>query len=279
MQRPLAKAALEHYADFGHSAIYVVKVQDLISRLGREIAEPALLALIRQLIYASREDLIPEFRSYAATLSAWREEKGGGNGRLPKAADFFDLSARQAMQRCLDYKNAVPDLYNALLGAAAANLLHFDRNVELRCDNKVDDNVGWLSFTHAITFANAVRRICTQYPDLWPQGLLQMACFVGRNNAYVDRRQAVDAWRVPDAEEFFKHEGRGLFDHGQFEYIVAGHLVKVLMAAREEVRAAPEAPWVEDLLAAVNRFFHTPIKRKHVLRTMRQSRKFVSLEG
>ena len=37
--------------------------------------------------------------------------------------------------------------------------------------------------------------------------------------------------------------------------------------------------WRGDLLAALNRFIHTPIKRKHVLRTMQQSREFVAREG
>ncbi len=279
IDRPLAQAALAHYSDFGHSAIYVVKIQDLVERLGISVAEPLFLALIRQLTYAFREDLIPEFRDYGPTLDAWRTQGSSGGAVAPKASDFRGLSARQAMAKCLAFKEDPRALFDALLGAAAWNLLHFDRGVEQRSDNNVDDNVGWLSFTHAITFANAVRVLCDRHPDLWPQGLLQMACFVGRNNAYVDGDQDVSGWNVPEPAAFFAAEGRALFDHGQFEYIVACHLVKVLAAARQEVEANPNAPWVSDLTASVNRFFHTPIKRKHVIRTMRQSRKFVALEG
>ena len=279
LDRPLSRAALAHYADFGHSAIYVVKIQDLIRRLGRTVAEPLLLALVRQQIYAFREDLIPEFRDYGPTLKIWRGSEAGENERAPEAADFRGLSARQAMAKCLRFKADPRALYDALLGAASWNMLHFDRKAEQRSDNNVDDNISWLSFTHAITFANGVRRICERHPDLWPQGLLQMACFVGRNSAYVDGDQDVSDWQVDDPAAFFETEGRRLFDHGQFEYIVACHLVKVLMAARNEAEASPYAPWVSDLTAAVNRFFHTPIKRKHVIRTMRQSRKFVALEG
>ena len=51
------------------------------------------------------------------------------------------------------------------------------------------------------------------------------------------------------------------------------------LGARQEWQAAPKAPWVGDLTAALNRFLNTPLKRKHVLRTARQSQRFVKLEG
>src|SRR3546814_3305282 len=57
-------------------------------------------------------------------------------------------------------------------------------------DKPVSHNVGWLDFTHALTFGNAVRVLCGRYPRLWPQGLLQIACFVGRNAGFTDK--AVD---------------------------------------------------------------------------------------
>ena len=47
----------------------------------------------------------------------------------------------------------------------------------------------------------------------------------------------------------------------------------------EEIRARPDAPWVPVLAAAVNRFFQSRIKRKHVMRTAKQSVAFVAAEG
>ena len=85
--------------------------------------------------------------------------------------------------------------------------------------------------------------------------------------------------RVAEPEAFFKASGRALFDHGQFDYLVAAHLVKTWTAAHQGWETAPDAPWNDDLHAALNRFMHTPLKRKHVLRTARQSRRFVKLEG
>ena len=71
----LMRGALSHYADFGHSLIYVVKAGRLIERLGMRIAEPLLLSLTRSLIYSRREDRIPEFRHYAQALAAWGAAK------------------------------------------------------------------------------------------------------------------------------------------------------------------------------------------------------------
>ncbi len=275
----LARAALAHYADFGHSAIYVLKTGQLIEHLGPEVSEALLQALVRALIYASREDLIPEFKDYGRVLDAWPEAARVKNkNTAPAAADFIGQGVRGALERCLDFAGDPQGLYKALLGAAAWNLLHFDRAVEARNDGPISDNVGWLDFTHALTFANAVRRLCGRTPELWPQGLLQIACFIGRNAAYVDKDLDTGPWRVEEPEAFFAATADRLFDHGQFEYIVAAHQIKTFMAAREEALAAPEAPWGGDLLAAVNRLLNTPIKRRFTLRTARQSLDFVARE-
>ncbi len=279
LEPTLAAAALAHYADFGHSLIYVYKTGQLIDRLGPAAVEPLVLALVRSLVYAFREDLIPEFRHYARALAAWQvtADGKGADAEAPSAADFTGLSIKQALDRVAGSAAAERDLYDALLGAAAWSLKYFDRRVEFRTDGPVSQNAGWLDMTHSITFANAVRALCGRYPALWPQGLLQMACFVGRNNGYVDAQQDLVEWEVATPAAFFHESRRGLFDHGQFEYIVSAHLLKLLTAAQEEVMAAPEAPWVPDLLAGVNRFLHTPIKRKHAIRTARQSLDFVAL--
>ncbi len=277
LEAPLAVAALAHYADFGHSAIYVYKTGQLIARLGQEVEEPLLLALVRSLVYAFSEDLIPEFRDYGRVLADWPKDPAVGE-MAPRSEDFIGLSTRAALERCLDFTADPEALYRALLGAAAWNLLHFDRRIEARNDRPVQDNVGWLSFTHAITFANAVRNLCRRHPQLWPRALLQMACFLGRNTPYVDREFDVAPWRVADGQAFFDQTAETLLDHGQFEYIVACHLLKTVMAAREEWLAAPDAPWQGDLLAGLDRLLNTPIKRKFTLRTARQSLDFVARE-
>ncbi|HMB75043.1 MAG TPA: Rieske (2Fe-2S) protein, partial [Kiloniellaceae bacterium] len=71
----LAEAALAHYADFGHSAIYLYKTGQLLARLGEASAEPLLLSLVRSLIFATREDLLPEFRGYDERLATWPHDR------------------------------------------------------------------------------------------------------------------------------------------------------------------------------------------------------------
>ena len=283
LELPLAEAALAHYADFGHSAIFVVKTGALIERLGPAVAEPLLLALVRSLTYAFREDLIPEFRAFGPALEAWPDAPPP-SGSPPRAEDFIGLATPAALARAGEFAADPPGLHRALLGAAGWQMLHFDAARVARNDRPVQDNVNWLDFTHAVTFGNAVGALCARHPGLWPRGLLQMACFVGRNLPYVDPDLDVAEWRV-DGEEatFFEAAAARLLDHGQPEYILSGHLLKTFMAVRAETdlesgaltrEAGPRA----DLLAAFNRLQNTPIKRKFTLRGARQSLDFVARE-
>ena len=275
LEGPLAEAALAHYQDFGHSLIYVQKTGELIDRLGPEAAEPLLLSLVRSLVYATREDLIPEFRAYGPALTAW-----DGEGAAPVAAeDLLGLSVPKVLARVNASSGDRRALYDALLGAAAWQFLHFDTEIMYATDRPVSQNVNWLDFSHAITFANAVRSLCGRHPHLWPQGLLQIACFLGRNAGFVDRDLDTAPWQVGDPGGFLDRALKGVLDHGQFEYIVAVHHVKLLSAVKAEVTAAPEAPWVPVMLAAMNRFLQSPFKRKHTLRTARQALGFVAAEG
>ncbi len=287
LEAPLAEAALAHYADFGHSAIFVVKTGALIERLGPSVAEPLLLALVRSLVYSFREDLIPEFRAYGSALESWPGEPPSGSapvGAPPRAADFTGLKTPAALARAADFAADPAALHRALLGAAGWQMLHFDAVRVARNDRPVQDNVNWLDFTHPVTFGNAVGILCARHPVLWPRGLLQMACFVGRNAPYVDPDLDVAEWRVDGGESaFFEAAAARLLDHGQPEYILSGHLLKTFMAVRAETglesgaltrQAGPRA----DLLAAFNRLQNTPIKRKFTLRGARQSLDFVARE-
>lgn len=275
LEEPLAEAALAHYNDFGHSLIYVLKTGELIDRLGPASAEPLLLSLVRSLVYATREDLIPEFRAYAPALAAW----DGAGGAPVAAADLLGLSVPKVLERVNRSSGDRRALYDALLGAASWQFLHCDTRLMEAVDKPVSHNVSWLDFSHAITFGNAVRTICGRYPRLWPQGLLQIACFIGRNAGFVDKAVDEKAWRVKDGGAFLDAALKGLLDHWQQEYIVSIHHVKLMSAVKAEITAAPDAPWAPTLLAGLNRFLHEPLRRKHPLRTARQAMDFVAAEG
>jgi nitrite reductase/ring-hydroxylating ferredoxin subunit len=270
------EAALAHYAGFGHCAIYTLKAGQLIERLGDEAAEPVLLALTRMLVRARREDLLPEFRGYAGALAAW----DGGGHAAARMEDFVGLSIEGTLRRTLASSGRpMRELFDALLGAAASNLLHFDTAFDSATDNVIADNVGWLDFTHALTFANACRHLCDERPDLWPRAALQLALFIGRNRKYIGAGEDAARWHVADRRAFFAAATKALYDHGIPEPIVACHRLKVVCAVADELAAAPDAPWADTICAAVNRYLNMPMKRHHGLRLAAQALDFVGREG
>ena len=276
-ERGFSRAALAHYAAFGHCIIYVTKAGRLIERLGDRVAAPLLFSLARHTLFSRREDQIPEFRNYATALDAWGKER---NGTAPEAGEFKGLNAKNAMALAARHGSGDPAaLYRALLEANAGNMLRYDMSYQRQTHMNIRDNVGWLDFTHAITFANAARQTCDKYPELWLQTLLQMACFSGRNDAYTGDTQDDDQWRVDDADDFFDAGVDGLFDHGRDEYIVSVHYVKTLLAAREEVRSGAAGHATDTVLASLNRLVNSPLTLKHVRRTAHQAMEFVVLDG
>ncbi|PIW28186.1 MAG: hypothetical protein COW30_08185 [Rhodospirillales bacterium CG15_BIG_FIL_POST_REV_8_21_14_020_66_15] len=271
----LARAALAHYQDFGHSLIYVYKTGQLVEALGPEgVYEPLLLMLVRSLALATREDLIPQFRAYGEVLAA----AGPSGTDVPASGDLRAGRLRPILEAVAGGLGRPLDTYDAVMEAASWQMLHFDTRYQDHTDLPLSKNVGWLSFTHALTFGNAVRATCTRVPELWPRGLLQMGCFLGRNAGFVDPDLDGGAWAVADGAAFLEESRLGLFDHGQFEYVVAAHLVKLVQAMAEERAARPDAPWLPLGLAAVKRFLNAPLKRKHALRTARQAIDFVAGE-
>jgi nitrite reductase/ring-hydroxylating ferredoxin subunit len=272
----LAEAALAHYADFGHSLIYAVKTAALARRVGPGSAETLLLMLARSLVYATREDLLPEFRDYAARLRSWGESTA--DPPPPDAALLRRAGPKAAMALVAGWGAAFPPerIFEVLIEAASWTMLHVDDRALTRTDAKLADNIGWLDFTHALTFAEAAERALARRPDLWPNVLLQLACFVGRNAAYADLEFDAGPHRVADIPGFLDAAVALLFDHGRDEFIVSVHLAKTLLAARALIGDHPRlAPIVA---AALHRFLNAPMKRRHVLRTAVQMRDLVAEE-
>jgi len=272
----LASAALAHYAGFGHSLIYVAKTVELTRRLGAPMAEPLLCLLARNLVYARREDLLPEFRDYAVRLADW--------GQAAPPCPPLDCAALRAMApksalavvAAWGARHPPERIFDVLVEAAAWSLLHADETVFTRSDGRLADNVGWLDFTHALTFAEAASIVVRRRPGLWPAVLLQIACFIGRNAGYVDPALDTGAYAVGDAEQFVADGISGLFDHGRDRFIISVHLTKTLLAGANLMRANPALAPI--LAAALNRFLHAHMKGRHVLRTARQMRELVEQE-
>ncbi len=270
MEEAFTTAALTHYNSFGHSLIYLSKVPQVLDALGSEIEPYVLLPLARHLAYTSREDLIPEFKAYRPVLEGLAQPGESDNG--PDLILPFPISTRDVFGWLeQNISSHTPErLYDALLNALAQSMLHFDTAYGFAYDRSVSGNISWLDFTHGITFSNAVRLMCGKYPKLWPQGLLQMACFLGRNSSFLDRDVREEDWRVSDSEAFFDDAFQKLMDHGFRDPIFSAHLLKTSGAVRSELPSA-SARAGDVLLAGLNRFLNSPLKTKHGRRLARQA--------
>lgn len=275
LQSALERVSLQHYQDFGHSPIYCDKSFELLFRFDGDAAEDVILPLVRSFCMGTREDLIPEFRTYASALAGWSVE----GTRVPDV----DAFRKAGVAACLDMigraGGQTDALYEVLMQAVAEQMLHFDAAYRVQTDRPVQDNIDWLDFTHAVTHLNAVRKIAGRQPALWANGLLQTGCFLGRNTNYVDWTQDGSKWRVDDPDRFFDAVFEQLLDHGEPVYIFPVHVLKLATAVREEIARKPDAKFVPTLLAALNRFVNEPVKRKHARRDAIQAVKFVEAQG
>lgn len=164
----------DHFTDFGHPLIYIVKAMELT----RADDDPGRLAdlafgLLDDLLYATREDTLPYWGRYQRRLEAWAPKLDGWWARQAGATHVpawngaalrdavLDGSADQACdqleQAC---ERGVPTVEIArwLVAAGAHRLLRF--HVPLDADPGVAEN--WLWATHRFTFAAAVRHAVTR---------------------------------------------------------------------------------------------------------------------
>ena len=270
----LSRAALLHYNDFGHALIYVTKAGELIEALGNPVMEPLLISLVREFVFASREDKIPEFRAYATQLGRWGRHKS----QTADAGLWRRKSINKSLQAAVACSGNPPEeIYRALLMANAVNLLSFDIEQQDKIKVPVSGNVGWLDFTHGLTFASAVRQQCSRFPELWPQGLMQMACFNGRNAAFTTPEYDLEHWCPGDPGVRLESIIEKVLDHGEAEHIVSVHLLKTALAVRTEM-ACLDMEDARLLVAALARFIESPLKRRQARRTAHQSLQFVSRE-
>lgn len=270
----LTRAALAHYNDFGHSIIYITKFKTLVGQLGSSVMQPLLVSLVRGIIFASREDKIPEFRAYHDYLNQWGQHQ---DVKL-EASLWRKKSINKSMEAVIACSDQPAEsIFRALLLANAINLLSFDSSQQEKIYISVSGNVGWLDFTHGLTFANAIHQQCQKFPDLWPQALLQLACFNGRNSGFTTDDHDPSAISGANLDIYIDQLLNRVLDHGQGEHIVSVHLLKTTLSVREEISALEPAE-AEILVAALKRFFDSPIKRRQLRRTAHQSLQFVAKE-
>ncbi|MCA8938920.1 MAG: Rieske (2Fe-2S) protein [Planctomycetes bacterium] len=275
LEGAFTEAALAYYQDFGHALIWVQKTGEALQRLDQRAMEPLLLLLTRSLCFATREDLIPQFRHYAPSLAALTSF--GDKTKTPSINGLAMSGVPQALDWVVRHaQEHTPEaLFQALLHASAVNMVHFDTRRSLEPYQTPTNSISWLGFTHSLTFADAVRILCGRYSEFWAKGLLQMACFIGRNRPAIDETIREEDWRVSDQAAFRKTLRDKIFDHGLAEPIFSSHVLKTGLAVFQLADQASEA-CRDSLFAALNRMFSAPLKEKQVRRIAFQAIDLVS---
>lgn len=275
LEETFSRAALTHYNDFGHSLIYVTKCSEISKYLQDEEIDMALaLSLVRSLCYATREDLIPEFKLYSETLEKLNSNEHSDQRNI---SSLNKGNVNKSYEWLTNHYHLyeIKDLFDFILRKNAQNFLEFDLKYQEATDNPVTKNVGWLDFTHGITFSNAVRVTCTKYPELWSSGILQMISFYGRNAAFTDDEIPVQDWKIQHPDRFKEETIDKILDHGIAGPIFSSHVLKTAVAIFEEAEHT-SIETGEILWASLNRFLHSPLKQKHVRRLVSQGIKLVA---
>ncbi len=273
LEKVFTEAALAHYNDFGHSLIYVYKASTLSSSLKDPEVDACLFkALTRSLINTTREDLIPEFKDYQPALIELSKQSFGDKKDELSFTDLKGKRVKAALNWVLDKSKVYSEenVYRCLLLAQAHNMMTYDLNYQAATNNPVTQNVGWLDFTHALTFSNAVRALCSKYPEYWGRGLLQMSCFYGRNTFFTSPEIDPSQFEIKETKTFERDVLDKILDHGMALPIYSAHLLKTSKAIFEEGAFLNQVEKCE-LYSSLNRFLSSPLKAKHVRRMAKQA--------
>jgi nitrite reductase/ring-hydroxylating ferredoxin subunit len=284
----LSRAAGDHFYDYGHAEIFVVKGGELIERLGDDpAAAEILVALARMIAYGTREDRLPYMRAYqrlaAPHLSRLDALAAAGERDGDLEVDGFlaailegDLAAALGAVGVALESGVAPDRVALALGLAASHrLARFDPALER------DPSIGhgWLDATHLVTYADAVRETLRRRPSPEARrGLFFAARFVQHTGALDGERTGcsdgpseppgeADLWRIAFA--------------GGATPIFFAHRVKTTAAALRLHRAmdadrqlAGRRDRATPLLASL-RYLEAPIDERRNRRRAVAARRFV----
>ncbi|GHF29015.1 hypothetical protein GCM10017044_25330 [Kordiimonas sediminis] len=264
-----------HYAGFGHPVIFLQKARELVDRLGAGAEKDLMIQLSRYFVLSAREDLIPEFKSFRIHLHTTEAETIGA---LPGPETLSTYSVRELHRVTAGAIEPPQQVWETLLHAAALQLLRFKEEIQHRTDNPVGQNIGFLDFTHALTFAEAGYIHAKKRPELWHSLNLQLGCFVGRNSSFIDPNASYEDYVVADADLYLDHVTEALFDMDAGAYIYSVHRLKSIMAVKRLLPSV-SAETGRVVVAALNRYLSIPARQHHTARTVNQARATVAREG
>ena len=278
LEGSLVEAALAHYNSFGHALIYVYKAGVLANIFQEPEIDACLMkVIVRMIITSTREDNIPEFNCYKDSLKEIQNQNIGVDTSAPSLDGILNKKINGALEWTIEKAKThnFESLFRALLLLNANNMTSYNTDYQEAYDKSIAHNIGWLDFTHGLTFSNAVHVICKRYPRLWPMGILQMACFYGRNTYYTDSTINDDMFQVDDHKKFKKDTLDMILDHGIRAPIFSAHYLKTSFAIFEEGDKLNQTER-EILYRPLKRFLEFPLKTKHIRRVARQTAQLIS---
>ena len=284
----------QHHYNYGHGAIYVQKVFELLRFADDELRDILLRELALRLAYGTREDTLPYMRKSIRALdeadgslmdlaaapgheaTMWADDGDALGNALLEAGD---LPVGALLDAGLNGAG-VSGLLNVISTAASRRLLRFDIDIEL--DSTTD--FSWLDITHALTYVNAARWAWRHDPGPHTARLVMLSAFLVVDSGREERRSGVattDAGEPGDLRKSILRrddttavatalahpadkvadilELASLDDLGG-SFIVNAHLIKMAVAARAEAQATGSSlP-----LAAAARFLAAPRRERFV---------------
>jgi len=313
------RACSRHWIGFGHGLIYVTKTFDLLDAAGWQHANDLLPSLLRSLGSMTREDQVPEWLWFRRRL----DELGPGLASLHTTqkqgkADLSELLATLLDGRREAAFDGITDalrqgtqpqrIVDCLVIAASERILRFDEQID--ADPTIQN--GWLTVTHGLTYAHAVRCALNRLPESAMLSLLYFAARIINATQRLDRPKEERFRLHPDEslgtsledcdqataagrpQEALSVVANWLEQGGDISALrswaldlalsdkltrplVVGHLIKTTCAAFTEHEHLQMAGSEHALLPiqAVLRLAASPIRERHVARLTHEALRFV----
>ena len=300
----LYAALSDHFLDFGHALIYLVKSQELLDRAGDEFARDVHRGQLHGIVLGTREDTLPYMRSFSERLGEREHELDALYARATRDAvvdptqlrdtvlDGSPAEAFDILWEALGRGASPGSLARALVGAGAHRLLRFDDRLDR--DPLIAES--WLWATHRFTFASAVRNAVERFrsPDAL-RFLVQAVAFINtgrRMDLPAERRAVIEPVEATAAEvvaAIGERDPRAaqaralgfLRAHEDISElrtaiedlclrdplvrpIVVAHAIKTAVAGFEEYAALQGHPDREVALLAAVRFLASPVVERRV---------------
>ena len=305
----------DHFLDFGHPLIYLVKANALLDGRGHDDASRDILAgLAYGIVLGTREDRLPYMRGYFARVRSYAEDfgridalppTGDWNGRMLRDAvlDGSAAEATDAVWAALTRGAGAEAAAGELVAAAAHRLLRFDARWD--SDPEVAEN--WLWATHRLTFASAVRHAVRRMHDpARLHFLFQAAAFIHSGRPMdapapsssaatpaavsiplliesIEARRSEDAVAIArallaDAASWvpLQQQLEALALSDRFVLpIVVTHAIKTTLAAIDERQALRDHPDRDVPLLGAIRFLASPVRERDLQMQVQRSLEWV----